>query len=45
LRGGRFDGRGNLKVVDFINFEIASLRSQRQAKGFFDNLFVRREAR
>jgi len=34
----RFSRRGNLKLIDFIHYEIASLRSQRPGKDHFNNL-------
>jgi hypothetical protein len=33
-----FMRRGNLELVDLLNYEIASLRSQRRLKDFFNNL-------
>ncbi len=30
--------RGNLELIDFFNYEIASLRSQRRLKYFFNSL-------
>lgn len=30
--------RGNLELIDFFNYEIASLRSQRRLKCFFNSL-------
>ena len=32
--------RGNLVVLDTINYEFASLRSQRQQKDFFSGLLL-----
>jgi len=34
----RFLRRGNLELIELFNCEIASLRSQRQPKDFFNNL-------
>jgi len=34
----RFLRRGNLELIDFFNYEIASLRSQRRLKYFFNSL-------
>lgn len=34
----RFSRRGNLELIDLCNCEIASLRSQRRLKYFFNNM-------
>jgi hypothetical protein len=34
----RFLRRGNLEVLDILDYEFASLRSQRQQKDFFSGL-------
>jgi len=34
----RFSRRGNLELIDLIESEIASLRSQRQPEDFFNSL-------
>jgi hypothetical protein len=37
----RFLRRGNLEVLDILDYEFASLRSQRQQKDFFSGLLDR----
>jgi hypothetical protein len=39
----RFSRRGNLEVLDILNYEFASLRSQRQQKDFYRGLLVAEE--
>jgi len=35
--------RGNLDVLDILDYEFASLRTQRQQKDFFSGLLMRPE--
>jgi len=35
--------RGNLELTDFFNYEIASLRSQRRLKYFFNSLLEKKK--
>jgi len=35
---GAFSRRGNLELIELMNYEIASLRSQRQRKTYLNNL-------